>query len=160
MALVNTTKAGGNNFGVVERSKPWGAVAPVVRTTVPASIKIADVVYCRHADRAFNVDAWGIKAVKADIVVDHSDVTVVFKIYHESAGGTQTLKGSISLTPPTTIEHEDPPAYDNTFTGFHVAAGEYYWVELTTAAGSGGSSGDYSVHIVETDDPSSQTALG
>ena len=161
MALVNDTLASGNDFGE-RKGHPYGSENVNTYVTEVFSVKAtAQPRWCRYFTTAAYVHDWGVKAVEGDIVVDASESTApVFEIILENTAGTQTSKGTITLVATTTVEHEDPPANDSTFTAFHVARGETVYLDHKTAGTHASTSGNCNLQIDIQEDPSDQLKLG
>jgi len=148
MALVNDTLLAGNTFGYPHK----GNSRILTITTMPiAPTATAAVLATRFAwgglgaTGGFKVLNLGIKAVGVDLVMGADETTpLVVTAYLETAAGTQTDKGNVTLTADMTIEHEDPPCYDDSFAAFYVAPGQMLILEHTTAA-TGTSTGAYSI---------------
>ena len=162
MALVNDTIAAGNAFGYAHKGTAIDADNLKDLWTECFSIKAtaAKRLVYTNTKHGFTVKNFGCKAVKADLVVNASESTApVFTIYLESVAGTQTSKGTITLAAGTTVEHEDPPCYDDSFAAFYVAAGEQLIIEHTTAGTHGSTSGTCALVAQIELDPTSLHAL-
>jgi len=155
MALVNTTLAAGNDFGE-SKGFPYGANDPHTYATEVFSVKAtAQPRWCRYFSNPAIVQAWGVKAVESDIAINASESTApVFTIILENTAGTQTSKGTITLVATTTVEHEDPPACDDSFTAFAVAKGETVYLDHTTAGTHASTSGSCVLLVDIQEDPS------